>query len=96
MLAELLRSDSFKSVFSILVGIAVVVVIFRPYCKGDDCAIWKAPPPSELKDSVFKIGQKCYSYEEKDVECNGQSNIVEAFRGEFTCRPGKTRPPIYF
>ena len=95
MLAELLRSNTFKSVFSILLGAAVVIVIFRPYCKGDNCAIWKAPPPSELTDAVFKIGQKCYSYEEKDIECNGQSNIVEAFRGEFTCRPGKTRPPIY-
>lgn len=95
MLAELLRSNTFKSVFSILLGAAVVIVIFRPYCKGDNCAIWKAPPTSELKDAVFKIGQKCYSYEEKDIECNGQSNIVEAFRGEFTCRPGKTRPPIY-
>lgn len=97
MLAEILRSDSFKTVFSVLLGLAIVVVIFRPYCKGDDCAIWKAPPSSELKDSVFKIGKKCYTYEEKDIECDGKSNIIEAFRGEFTCRPTKPRytPPIY-
>ncbi len=88
MLGDVLRSEQFKYVFSLLLGIALVIVVFRPYCKGDDCAIWKAPPPGELKDAVFQVGKKCYSYKEHDVECKSAHNIIEAFRGEFTCRPG--------
>ena len=92
MLGELLKSEQFKYVFSLLLGIALVIVVFRPYCKGDECAIWKAPPPAELNEAVFKIGQKCYTYKEHDVECGKGNNIIEAFRGEFICRPapGKT------
>lgn len=90
MLGELLKSEQFKHVFSLLLGIALVIVVFRPYCKGDECSIWKAPPPAELKDSVFKIGQKCYTYKEHDVECGKGLNIIEAFRGEFVCRPSRT------
>jgi hypothetical protein len=89
MIADLIRTDIFKTVFSVLLGMGLVIVIFRPYCKGGDCAIWKAPPPAELKDSVYKIGEKCYNYKERDIECPTTANIVEAFRGEFTCRPSK-------
>lgn len=87
MLADLLRSENYKVVFSVLLGIAVVVVVFRPYCRGDECSIWKAPPTKEINGSVFKVGSKCYKFSENNVECGGKSNIVEAFRGEFVCRP---------
>ncbi len=92
MLGELLKSEQYKYVFSLLLGIALVIVVFRPYCKGDDCAIWKAPPPAELKDAVFKIGQKCYTYKEHDMECGKDMNVIEAFRGEFVCRPTAHTP----
>ena len=87
MIADIIRSENFKYVFSVLLGISTVIVIFRPYCKGDDCAIWKAPPPAELKDAVFQVGKKCYTYKEHDVECKKGENMIEAFRGEFVCRP---------
>ncbi len=87
MLGELLKSEQYKYVFSLLLGISLVIVVFRPYCKGDECSIWKAPPTAELNDAVFKIGQKCYTYKERDVECGKGNNIIEAFRGEFVCRP---------
>lgn len=92
MIADLVRSNTFKTVFSLLLGVALVIVVFRPYCKGDDCAIWKAPPTNEIRDSVFQIGKKCYKYKENDVECGTSKNIIEAFRGEFTCRPGRKTP----
>ncbi len=91
MIADLIRSDTFKTVFSLLLGLALVIVIFRPYCKGDECAIWKAPPTNEVNGAVFQIGKKCYRYKENDVECITSKNLVEAFRGEFACRPSRSK-----
>lgn len=85
MIADIVRSQQFKYVFSLLLGVAVVIVIFRPYCKGDDCGIWKAPPITEVRDTVFQIGKKCYKFNEKSNDCSGDK-FIEAFRGEFVCR----------
>ncbi len=86
MIADIIRTAQFKQVFSVLVGIGIVVVLFRPYCKDGDCGLWKAPPPTELKGAVFKIGEKCYQFEEEDKECGKGEKYIEAFRGEFICR----------
>ncbi len=86
MIADLVRTDKFKHVFSALLGLAIVIVVFKPACKGDDCAIWKAPPPTEVRDAVFKLGEKCYSFNEKNNECQLNDKYIEAFRGEFSCR----------
>lgn len=91
MLADIVRSPNFKHAFSLLLGIGIVIVIFRPYCKGDDCGIWKAPPINEVRDAVFQIGNKCYKFNEKDENCAEGDKYIEAFRGEFVCRPpGRT------
>jgi hypothetical protein len=95
MIADIVRSPPFKQVFSLLLGVAIVIIIFRPYCKGGDCGIWKAPPIAEVRDSVYQIGKKCYKFNEKDNECSGDGKFIEAFRGEFTCRrevPSKVGP----
>ena len=87
MIVDIVRTDNFKYVFSMLLGIGTVIVIFRPYCKGDDCSIWKAPPIKEVSDGAFKVGEKCYKFTENGMDCPKEGNIIEAFRGEFTCRP---------
>lgn len=86
MIADLVRTEKFKYVFSGLLGLAIVIVVFKPACKGDNCDLWKAPPPAEIRDSVFKLGEKCYSFNEQNDECNKADTYIEAFRGEFSCR----------
>lgn len=79
MIADVLRTPQFKYFFSALVGVALVIVIFRPYCKGDNCNIWKAPPPTEVREAVFQIGKKCYTFKEKDDECKADEKYIEGF-----------------
>ena len=86
MIADVIRTPQFRHVFSVLLGIGIVVVIFRPYCKDGDCGIWKAPPINQVHDSVYKIGEKCYEFKEVDKECKQGEKYIEAFRGEFSCR----------
>ncbi len=86
MIADIIRTAQFKHVFSVLLGIGIVVVLFRPYCKDGDCGIWKAPPPTQIRESIYKLGEKCYKFSEVNKECQGGDKYIEAFRGEFSCR----------
>jgi hypothetical protein len=89
MIADIIRTQQFKHVFSILLGVGIVIVLFRPYCKGGDCAVWKAPPPTEIDKAVYKVGEKCYQFSQADKDCRVGEKYIEAFRGEFSCRRGR-------
>ena len=72
----------FGTIVSFMFGIALVMVIF-PMCRGKDCMIVKAPPIHEVKDSTYKIGNKCYKFDTLQMDCPASSDgVVEAFTME--------------
>ena len=52
--------------------------LFRPLCKGNDCQIIKAPPPSEVEKTTYKIGNKCYQFKTNTMECP-TVGVIEPF-----------------
>ena len=52
--------------------------LFRPLCKGNDCQIIKAPPPSEVEKATYKIGNKCYQFKTNPMECP-TVGVIEPF-----------------
>ena len=45
--------------------------------------IVKAPPIHEVKDSTYKIGNKCYKFDTLQMDCPASSDgVVEAFTME--------------
>jgi hypothetical protein len=78
MISDALHKPMFGVIVSFMFGIAVVMV-FAPICRGTKCMVIKAPPVHEVKDSVYKIGSKCYKFETVGMDCPA-SGVVEAFQ----------------
>ena len=77
MIADALHSPVFGIIVSFMFGLATVMVLF-PMCRGKECMIVKAPPVHEVKESVYKIGKKCYKFDTIQMDCPA-SGAIEAF-----------------
>ena len=74
---EVLKTDKFNIIFSFLIGFTIMVITI-PICKDDSCIIKKAPMISEMKESTFKIGKKCYQFKPSVITCPAEG-YIEAF-----------------
>lgn len=77
MLADILKSPYFNTVFSVLCGLFLAALL-RPVCKGVSCIFYKQPPTNEIRDSAYKLGNKCYKFTTEDVECPSEG-VIEPF-----------------
>jgi hypothetical protein len=81
MLGDLMKSEWFHFMFSLLVGIGIVAIL-RPTCSGDKCSVTKAPPPADWNGYVYQMGAKCYEFKTGVVDCpkaGGGSAAIESF-----------------
>jgi hypothetical protein len=80
MLADILKDRRFNIAFSFILGVGIVIILFKPLCKGSECIRLKAPSISELKDNVYNINDKCYTFTHKTEKCPIDSkDIIEPF-----------------
>ncbi len=78
MIQQILNNPRFNTIFSIVLGMALVFIA-KPICKGAGCAVTeKAPPIKEMTEKVLRYGEKCYKYNTTAVECP-QSGAIESF-----------------
>ena len=75
---EFLKSEGFKLVGSLILGIGLVAV-FKPVCKGDNCIKQKAPFVDEIVKSTYQLGQKCYQFKTHTMVCP-EKGVIEPFR----------------
>jgi hypothetical protein len=86
MLADVVRGPMFKTVFNIVVGVGLIVLVFHRDCKGDACTHFKAPSLKEMEDGIYKVDSKCYKFADKQIPCPAEGTVVEPFRDEFSRR----------
>jgi hypothetical protein len=80
MLTDILKDRRFNIAFSFLLGVGIVVILFKPICKGSECTRLKAPSISELKDKVYNINEKCYIFTHETRQCPSDTkDIIEPF-----------------
>lgn len=48
---------------------AGLAIMFQRACKGDQCIAIESPPIKDIEPYVFKVGDKCYRYESRIVDC---------------------------
>jgi hypothetical protein len=58
---DFLKTKSFHKIFSMLLGIFVILVL-RPMCKGEECVDTKEPDLKEIHKSTYQAGSKCYTF----------------------------------
>lgn len=75
---EVLKTERFALAFSFVLGFGIIALAL-PMCKGDECFIKKAPLVHEMKDSTYRIGQKCYQFRSELKECPA-TGVIEAFQ----------------
>jgi hypothetical protein len=75
---EVLKTEKFALIFSFMIGVGLVAIAY-PVCKGDACFVKKAPSVDEMKQSTFRIGQKCYQFKPDIVDCPA-SGAIESFQ----------------
>lgn len=68
-LQKILNSDAGKYIISILLGIGLST-LFRNACNDRKCIVFKAVAPEKVNDKIFKIGNDCYQYRSKQIECS--------------------------
>lgn len=78
MIWDFLKSKKFNALFSFLIGLGLAAIL-RPACKGDQCVHAKAPLMHDVVGKTFQVGNKCYQFETKNMECPTKG-IVEAFQ----------------
>ena len=65
---RLLYTNIGQIVISILFGLALAFM-FQRVCKENKCVVIEPPPMDELKKYVYRIGNDCYKYVPRVVEC---------------------------
>jgi hypothetical protein len=65
---KFIHTQTGKIIMSILLGFGLAS-LFRTVCKDKDCLIFHAPPLENIKDKIYKTGDKCYKYNPVATKC---------------------------
>jgi len=71
-LEKFLNTQSGKYIMSMLLGFGLAT-LFRTVCTGNKCILVKGP---DIKDKIFKQGDKCQSFKYTPVSCNSNRRQV--------------------
>lgn len=80
-LQQILKSPAFNILFSILLGIGIVIII-RPLCKGVECYIHKSPSIKDWNENTYIIGKECYRFKTSICPCPGNGQEIEPFNAK--------------
>lgn len=72
---KLLKTETGRYIISLLLGLGLAS-FFRYVCKEKDCLNFIGPHVTEVKDKVYKNGDKCYKYIPRATECSSSKKII--------------------
>ena len=72
MNSNIFKNENTKIILGILWGFGLAC-IFRQACNGRNCIVYKAPKPSDIKNSIYSHDEKCYKYESVTTDCTENS-----------------------
>ena len=75
-LGKFFKTETGKHIMSALLGFGLAT-FFRVVCKDRNCIIFKAPNLEDTKDKIFQQGDKCYTFNVKNVTCNKNVRSVD-------------------
>lgn len=75
-LGKFVHTETGKVIMSILLGFGLAS-LFRTICKKKDCLIFHAPHLEEIKDKIYKNGDKCVKYSYVATKCDTSAKIID-------------------
>ena len=75
-LGKFFHTKSGKILMSIILGFGLAT-FFRKVCEGKYCIVFKAPPLDEIKDKIFKHGDKCYTFKSSSAKCDSSKKSAQ-------------------
>ena len=74
-LGKFFHTKSGKYLMSIILGFGLAT-LFRTVCQGQNCILMKAPKMDDIKDKIYKHGNKCYKYDVLPHKCDPSKKSV--------------------
>jgi len=75
-LGKFVHTETGKKIMSILLGFGLAS-LFRTVCKNKDCLIFHAPSLDQIKNKIYKGGDKCVTYKPVATKCSINSKTIE-------------------
>jgi len=72
-----IHTENGQIILSIILGLGLATT-FRKVCYGMECYIYRPPPMEEIKDSIYKIDDKCYKFIDSNIGCGKKKSRVFA------------------
>lgn len=69
------KTETGRYIISLILGLGLAS-FFRYACKEKDCYDFIGPPVTEIKDKVYKNGNKCYKYIPRATKCSSSKKIL--------------------
>lgn len=74
-LGKFVHTERGRYLMSILLGFGLAS-LFRAVCKGDNCKVFYAAPIEDIKDKIYKDGNKCVKYNPITTKCSTDKKVV--------------------
>ena len=74
-IVRLLKTDFGRFAISVILGLGLAT-LFRKVCKNRNCLIFHPPPVDEVKNNIYKYGDKCHKFTEKIEPCDKKKKQV--------------------
>ena len=68
LIDEIMTNDNGNRIVSAFLGFGFAL-IFQRVCTGNNCVVVKGPDPKIVEENFYKIGDKCYKYKPRSVDC---------------------------
>lgn len=72
---KFLKTPNGRYIISLILGLGLAS-FFRYICKEKECLDFIGPPVTEIKDKIYKNGDKCYKYIPRATECSANKKII--------------------
>ena len=73
---RLMKTHIGKTIISIILGIGLAS-LFKKACNDRNCLVFKSPALADIKDQVFQTGDKCVTFQERNIQCNTKSQQID-------------------
>ena len=65
---DFIKTETGKIIISCILGFGLAS-LFRKVCNDNNCMIIYSPPTESISNKIFKHGDSCYTYTQKDTKC---------------------------